>query len=65
MKEELLNIQKEYPVIGDVRAVGFHIGIEFVKDPETKEPDLDGCKKMVDVGYKNGIIFVRNRINKD
>ena len=57
LKEELEKMQKEYPVMGDVRALGFHIGIEFVKDPVTKEPDFEGCAKMRTVGYKNGMIF--------
>ena len=57
LKEELEKMQKEYPVMGDVRALGFHIGIEFVKDPATKEPDFEGCTKMRTIGYKNGIIF--------
>ena len=57
LKEELLKIQKEYLVMGDVRTLGFHIGIEFVKDPETKEPDYQGCAKMRKVGWKHGIIF--------
>ena len=43
--------------MGDIRAIGFHIGIEFVKDPATKEPDFEGCAKMRVVGFKNGIIF--------
>jgi 4-aminobutyrate aminotransferase-like enzyme len=57
LKEELEKMQKEYPVMGDVRALGFHIGIEFVKDSVTKEPDFEGCAKMRTVGYKNGMIF--------
>ncbi len=57
LKEELFNLQKDWPQMGDVRAIGFHIGVEFVKDPETREPDYDGCTKMRKTGFKNGIIF--------
>lgn len=32
-------MQKKYPVIGDVRGLGGMVGIEFVKDTVTKEPD--------------------------
>jgi 4-aminobutyrate aminotransferase-like enzyme len=31
-------LQEKYPVIGDVRGLGAMIGIELVKDKETKEP---------------------------
>ncbi|MCD8493137.1 MAG: aminotransferase class III-fold pyridoxal phosphate-dependent enzyme, partial [Geovibrio sp.] len=34
-------LQKEFPQIGDVRGLGSMIGIEFVKDPVTKEPYKD------------------------
>ena len=57
LKKELLKIQKEFPQMGDVRAIGLHIGIEFVKDSKTKEPDFDGCSAMRKIGLKNGIIF--------
>ena len=64
IKEELIKIQKEYPVMGDIRALGFHIGIEFVKNPETKEADFNGCSEMIKVGWKNGIIFGDGGVNK-
>ncbi len=57
IKSNLLEVQKSYPNIGDVRAIGFHIGVEFVKDPETREPDHEGCSAMRKVGFDNGIIF--------
>ncbi len=53
----LIAIQKEYPVMGDIRALGFHIGIEFVKDPASRQPDFDGCAKMRTAGFDNGIIY--------
>jgi 4-aminobutyrate aminotransferase-like enzyme len=64
LREELTRIQKEYPVIGDIRAIGFHIGIELVKDPETREPDFDGVTRMMTAGYNNGIIFGKCGVNK-
>jgi len=63
LREELLKIQKEYPQMGDVRAIGFHIGIELVKDSKTKEPDCEGCNAMRKVGLKNGIIFGDGGVN--
>ncbi len=57
LKDELIKLQKDWPQMGDVRAVGFHIGVEFVKDPETREPDYSGVRKIREVGFKNNIIF--------
>lgn len=32
----LMRIKEQYPVIGDVRGEGLMLGIDFVKNPETK-----------------------------
>lgn len=57
LKGKLLEVQKRHPVIGDVRAIGFHIGLEFVKDPATREPDKETCQAMRLTGQKNGVLF--------
>lgn len=57
LKEELTVLQKEYPQIGEIRALGFHIGLDMVKDPETRKPDYNGCTALRKIGFKNGIIF--------
>jgi 4-aminobutyrate aminotransferase-like enzyme len=43
--------------MGDIRALGFHIGIEFVKDRKTREADYEGCSAMRKTGLDNSIIF--------
>jgi 4-aminobutyrate aminotransferase-like enzyme len=57
LEENLNNLKKQFPQIGDVRVLGFHIGIDLVKDPETREPDFSGCSEMREKGFENGIIF--------
>ena len=57
LKKELKNMQRQWPQMGDVRALGFHIGIEFVKDQESREADYAGCKGMRETGFENKIIF--------
>lgn len=37
--ERLEKLKTEHPTIGDVRGLGLMIGIELVKNPETREPD--------------------------
>jgi 4-aminobutyrate aminotransferase-like enzyme len=56
-RDNLIEIKKNYPAIGDIRAIGFHIGVEFVKDLETREPDPEICFKVRSEGVKNGILF--------
>lgn len=49
-------IQKKYSVVGDVRGLGGMIGIEFVKDPETKEPDAALTADIIQTCAKNGLL---------
>jgi 4-aminobutyrate aminotransferase-like enzyme len=57
LRDNLIKIQKSYQTIGDIRALGLHIGIEFVKDKKTREPDFEIVGKIRELGLKNGIIF--------
>lgn len=36
MLEQLKNLQEDHEMIGDVRGIGLLVGMEFVKDRETK-----------------------------
>lgn len=40
-------IAENYTQIGDVRGAGLYHAIEFVKDPDTKEPDTGLTRKVV------------------
>ncbi|MDF3000179.1 MAG: hypothetical protein K0Q48_298 [Bacillota bacterium] len=55
LKERLLKLQKEHPVMGDVRGLGLMIGVEFVH-PEDKSPNADALNKVKDYCFKNGLL---------
>lgn len=66
----LREIQKTYPVIGDVRGLGLYIGVELVSNPEARIPDADLAKRVVEEmktkgvlvninGYDNNIIKIK------
>jgi 4-aminobutyrate aminotransferase-like enzyme len=57
LRDNLIQMQKKSKHIGDIRAIGFHIGIEFVKDRSSREPDYSGCDSIRQTGFNNGIIF--------
>jgi len=57
LEENLNRLKKDFPRIGDVRVLGFHIGIELVKDSDTREADYAGCSAVREKGFDNGIIF--------
>jgi 4-aminobutyrate aminotransferase-like enzyme len=53
----LRQLQKKYPQIGDVRGPGLHIGVEFVVDPETKEPADDLTLAVYNKAMEKGVFF--------
>ncbi|MHA1146216.1 MAG: acetyl ornithine aminotransferase family protein [Candidatus Helarchaeota archaeon] len=56
--KRLREMQEKYEIIGDVRGQGLMIGIELVKDPETKKPAKEETAKFVYECYKRGLIIL-------
>jgi len=57
-ESELIKLQEKYPIIGDIRQEGLLIGVELVKNPDTKEPYPEKVQKVIDYGiYKGGVVF--------
>jgi len=55
--EGLRALQKEHPRIGDVRQAGLHIGVEFVKDPDSREADGELLTAVRSYGMEHGVLF--------
>lgn len=55
--EGLSRLQKDRPRIGDVRQAGLHIGVELVKDPETREPDPELFARVRAYSLEHGVLF--------
>jgi len=53
----LEELQQEFPEIGDIRQAGLHIGVELVRDPQSKEPLMAEGKSVRDAGIALGVIF--------
>ncbi len=49
-------LTEKYDVVGDIRGLGSMIGIEFVKDKTTKEPDPVLTKKIILECANNGLL---------
>ncbi len=54
--DALQEIQVRHPSMGDVRGKGLMIGVEFVKDRETKEPAADVTERVVDLAFERGLL---------
>ncbi len=51
-------MQEGVPQFGDVRMLGLMGGLEFVKDPETREPDADLTRQVVWECFQRGLICI-------
>jgi len=52
----LAEIAARHPSIGEVRGIGLMIGVEFVKDPHTKEPASQLRDRVVDLAFERGLL---------
>ena len=46
----------KHPSIGDVRGIGMMIGVDFVKDPDTRQPDAKLRDAVVDYAFERGLL---------
>ncbi len=58
MVGRLREMQERYACIGEVRGLGAMIGIEFVRDKKTKEPDTQIIGKIVQYAFQHGVLLI-------
>ena len=58
MMDALAEIQARHPSIGDVRGKGLMIGVDFVKDRETREPAGDLRARVEQLGFQYGLLLL-------
>lgn len=55
-------LAKRYPVIGEVRGKGLMIGVEMVKDPDSREPAVEETQKIVAKALERGVLLGKSGI---
>ncbi len=58
--QRLQALQRQFPVIGDVRGVGLMLAIEMVKDRKTREPDRETAAAVFENSRKAGLILSKS-----
>ena len=58
LRTRLDDFQKRFEIIGDVRGLGPMLGLELVKDRESKEPAAAQTKDLVKFCYEKGLIIL-------
>lgn len=56
--ERFLDLQKQYPMIGDVRGQGGMLAMEIVKDRTTREPDAQAVTDILAAAHQRGLILI-------
>lgn len=56
LRDRLLELQKKYPMIGEVRGMGLLQGLELVRDLKTKEPATKEIAALMERTRENGIL---------
>ncbi len=57
MRDELLRMKEQYPLIGDVRGIGLLWGVELVTDKESKQRAYDEAETVLYQCLSNGLSF--------
>ncbi len=58
ISQRLEKMKEEHPIIGDIKARGFLLGIELVKDLETKEPFNEAGKLVYQKAFRKGLAWI-------
>jgi alanine-glyoxylate transaminase/(R)-3-amino-2-methylpropionate-pyruvate transaminase len=53
----LEKLKAKYPIIGDVRGKGLMLGLELVKDRQTKEPAKEACAAVLEKAREMGLLL--------
>jgi len=58
LKSRLEKLMAKHECIGDVRGMGFMLGVEFVKDKTSRQPDADLRDRVEMASYERGLILL-------
>jgi 4-aminobutyrate aminotransferase/(S)-3-amino-2-methylpropionate transaminase len=63
VRERMLDWQRRWPAIGDVRGLGAMLAIDLVRDPATKEPAPELARATIDAALQRGLILLKAGIH--
>jgi 4-aminobutyrate aminotransferase len=58
LMDQLRDLPKRFPIVGDVRGLGLMIGIELVRDQTTKERAPDLRDRLVQMCFERGLLVL-------
>lgn len=64
-RQKFTELAERCPIIGDIRGIGAMIGVELVKDRETKEPAPEALGRIIRNGIQRGVITVSCGVHRN
>ena len=58
IRKRMEQIQAAHPIVGDIKAKGFLLGMELVKDKSTKEPFEEAGKLVYQKAFRKGLAWI-------
>jgi len=58
LMEALRTLQERHPLIGEVRGIGLMVGMELVRDRQTKEPAPAERERLVQEAFRRGLLLL-------
>jgi len=58
LKRGLQKLMSKHECIGDVRGMGFMLGVEFVKDRTSRRPDIELRDRVEVASFERGLILL-------
>ena len=63
LKKQLLNLKADHKIVGDVRGQGMMLGVELVRDQNTKEPATQEMLQVMEICKQNGLLIGKGGID--
>jgi 4-aminobutyrate aminotransferase-like enzyme len=57
LKQALGEVARDHPLIGDVRGLGLYLGVELVRDPESRDPAAGHATRVANRMRERGVLI--------
>ncbi len=65
LKKKLVSLQEDHKIIGDVRGQGMMLGIELVRDRDTKEPAIQEMLSIMEYCREKGLLIGKGGLDNN